>query len=259
MRRICFFGVWRFFVSLALTQNDNVEKIRVHRHASAVKVLLMKYDTFLFDFDGTIVSSIDAIVLCMTKTFHHFDLTPPSEETIKHYIGIPLEGIPYLDVEGGKLSRAELIEKYRSEVELPEARKLITAYDGIREILDELKGRGAKRGIVSSKITAPILQNLEDNNMSDLFDVVIGSDQVTYYKPAPETVFLCAAQIGLQDARRALVIGDALHDIEMGQNAGMDTCAVPWGAGTRGELEATNPTYFVKDMAELKNILTQTD
>ncbi len=216
----------------------------------------MKYNTFLFDFDGTVVNSIEAIVLSMSESFRHFGHEPPSETIIKSYIGIPLHKIPYIDVLAKDgISPDQLVTQYRKIYESSYGQTHVYVYEGMKDALLELKNRGAKLGVVSSKITAPILMNLKGTDMEGIFDVIIGSDQVTQYKPFPETVFLCAQKIGLEDARRALVIGDAIHDIEMGQNAAMDTCAVPWGAGTEADLRACKPTYYVEDVEAFKALV----
>ncbi len=216
----------------------------------------MKYNTFLFDFDGTIINSIEAIILSMRDAFEHFDLPPPSDETICSYIGIPIETIPYLSVAiDAGVAREEMISKYREIYKSSYGRTHIKVYDGMKELLLALKARGDKLGIVSSKATPPLEMNLRDKDMEGIFDAVIGSDQVTQYKPMPETVFLCAQKVGLEDVKHALVIGDARHDIEMGRRAGMDTCAVPWGGGTQEELAWAKPTYFPKTVEELSKLL----
>ena len=213
----------------------------------------MKYNTLLFDFDGTVVNSIEAIILSMTDAFNHFDLEPPTEKTIRSYIGIPLHKIPY--VENQAIGTEELVKKYREIYEGSYGRSHIHVFDGMKELLLEQKEKGTKLGIVSSKMTAPIEMNIKDTDLEGIFDVIIGSDQVTQFKPFPQTVFLCAHQIGLEHADEALVIGDAHHDIEMGQRAGMHTCAVSWGAGTEEELRRHNPTYYVDQVKQLSDIL----
>lgn len=216
----------------------------------------MKYNTFLFDFDGTIINSIEAIVLSVTATFEHFDFPVPEEKEIKKYIGIPLHNyFPYLAKEHYEKHKPEdVMAKYREIYETSYGRSHIKVYDGMKDLLHDLKSKGTKLGIVSSKMTAPIEMNLKDTEMDGIFDAIIGSDQVSNYKPMPETVFLCAQKIGLEDVKRALVIGDSHHDIEMGRRAGMDTCAVPWGAGTQEELAWAKPTYFPKTIDELSKL-----
>lgn len=216
----------------------------------------MKYNTLFFDFDGTVINSIEAIVLSMNETFQSFGLEAPSEKVIRSYIGVPIEKIPYLDIaEKDGISGEQIVTKYREIYKGSYGRTHIHIFDGMKDMLLELKDKKIKMGIVSSKATEPLLMNLADTDMENIFDVVVGSDQVKNYKPLPETVFLCAHKIGLEDARQALVIGDAYHDIEMGHRAGMNTCAVSWGAGTEEELKNTKPTYYVERVDELRKLL----
>lgn len=217
----------------------------------------MKYDTLFFDFDGTVVNSIEAIVLSVRDTFDHFNFPQPSEEEIKKYIGVPIQNyFPYLAQEYYAHHKSEdVINKYREIYKTGYGLTHVTAYDGMKKLLQNAKSRGVKLGVVSSKITEPIYANLKALDMEGLFDAVVGSDQVTQFKPLPETVLLCAQKLGMEDATKALVIGDAVHDIEMGRRAGMDTCAVAWGAGTIEGLSAENPTYFPKTVSELLHLL----
>ena len=217
----------------------------------------MKYNTLFFDFDGTVMDTVGAIILSITDTFDRYGFPIPAEEEIKHNIGIPIQEIPYIvaQASAGGPSVDEIVDTYRRVFQEKYAKTHVKVFAGLKDLLLDLKERGVKMGIVSSKPTDPIHMSLRDTGMEGIFDVVVGSDLVRHYKPLPETVFLCAHQIGLADARQALVIGDAIHDIEMGQRAGMHTCAVPWGAGTEAALAAVNPTYFPKTLADLSELL----
>lgn len=219
----------------------------------------MKYHYALFDFDGTIVDSVPCIIRAVKETFAHYQFPEPPEAEIRRYIGIPLEKyFPYLGREHyERHDPDEVIGHYRMLYKKYSPTE-VTLYDGMFDLLKDLKDSGRKAGIVTSKHTEPLLMNCEQLGITGFFDGMVGSDQVRLFKPLPETVFLCAQKLGVEDIRKALVIGDSPKDIEMGQRAGADTCAVPWGAGTKAELtEEVSPTYYAETMDALRDVLFQ--
>lgn len=217
----------------------------------------MTYQYVLFDFDGTVVNSIPAIVRAVRETFAHYNFPEPDEADIKRYIGVPLKTyFPYLAPEFYQRHDPEEIMKYyRRLYEEKYSATHVTLYNGMKALLSNLKHSERKLGIVSSKYTEPIFLNMEQLEITAFFDTVIGCDQVRLYKPLPETIFACAQILGIEDIRQALVVGDSPKDIEMGQRAGCATCAVSWGAGTIEDLKASKPDYFVEDVEALSRLL----
>jgi HAD superfamily hydrolase (TIGR01509 family) len=217
----------------------------------------MTYQYIFFDFDGTVVNSIPAIICAVKETFSDFAFPEPDEAEIKRYIGVPLKTyFPYLAPEFyQRHDPEEIMKHYRRLYEEKYSATHVTLYDGMKGLLTELKNQQCKLGIVSSKYTEPIYMNMDQLEITEFFDAVIGCDQVRLYKPLPETVFACAQKLGIEDIRQAIVIGDSPKDIEMGQRAGCTTCAVPWGAGTPEELKTSKPDFYVESIKELHKIL----
>lgn len=82
---------------------------------------------------------------------------------------------------------------------------------------------------------------------------MIGSDQVENYKPAPDGVLYIVKQYGLS-THQTVMIGDAIFDIQMGKAAGVQTCAVTWGAHDAAELADQHPDFLIKQVDELLNL-----
>ena len=218
---------------------------------------MARFGTLFFDFDGTVVDTIEAIVRSVQDTFAHFDFPQPDAEEIKSYIGVPLHNyFPYLAREYyARHDPDEVRGKYREIYAASYGRTLVQPYAGMANLLADLKAAGCSLGIVSSKRTEPIEMTLADTGLNGIFDAIVGSDQVEQFKPLPQTVFLCAQRIGLEDARDALVIGDSPHDIEMGQRAALATCGVFWGAAAEQTIRNASPDYCVADVAALRSLL----
>ena len=88
-----------------------------------------------------------------------------------------------------------------------------------------------------------------------LMDVIVGADDVTYPKPHPEPVLRAMGLLGA-DPGATVYVGDSTHDMESGRAAGAWTAAVLWGPFGRGDLEHTEPDYWLERPAELLRLIT---
>lgn len=220
--------------------------------------LARRYDHVLFDLDGTLIDSASCIVASLELAFVDHGLEAPRRDRIVHLMGVPLEkSMAMLDPRASDVRvRDAMIATYREHY----ARltpTMVTAFPGIVELVRDLRERGVRTAIVTSKKTAPAEMNLRHVGLAPHIDVVIGSDQVSAYKPHPETAHHALAALGASSPARALVVGDASFDIDMGRSAGCDTCAVAWGAHDAESLRALRPTHLALSVAQLHEIATQ--
>lgn len=216
-----------------------------------------RYDHVLFDLDGTLIDSASCIVASLELAFADHGLEVPARERVVHLMGVPLEkSMAMLDpAAADQQLRDAMIATYREHY----ARltpTMVSAFPGIVELIRDLRERGVRTAIVTSKKTGPAQMNLRHVGLSAHIDIVIGSDMVSEYKPHPETAQRALAALGAASTARALVVGDASFDIEMGARAGCDTCAVAWGAHDAEALRALNPTHLAHTVAQLREIVT---
>ena len=212
---------------------------------------------FLFDFDGTIADSGDAATLATQACFKDFDLEVPTAETVRYYMGVPIEiFIPELVEKQGKHYSAEQFEamydsfrRYYGEIE----HETTTLFPQMKDTLTALKDAGKKLFIVSSKASTSLKRNLKTLGIADLFDDLIGSDQVEHYKPAPDGVLMVIEKYHL-DKNESVMIGDAKYDLQMGKAAGVKTCGCLWDTFDAQLLKAENPDFLLEKPAELLNI-----
>ncbi|WP_283613557.1 HAD family hydrolase [Ligilactobacillus aviarius] len=212
---------------------------------------------FLFDFDGTIADSGDAATLATQACFKDFDLEVPTAETVRYYMGVPIETfIPKLVEKQGKHYSAEQFEamydsfrRHYGEIE----QETTTLFPQMKDTLTALKDAGKKLFIVSSKASTSLKRNLKALGIADLFDDLIGSDQVEHYKPAPDGVLMVVEKYHL-DKNESVMIGDAKYDLQMGKAAGVKTCGCLWDTFDAQLLKAENPDFLLEKPAELLNI-----
>ena len=215
------------------------------------------FDPVLFDLDGTVVDTVELIVL----SFRHAVRTVLGEdlpdEHITAGVGQPLmTQMERLSPEHAR----ELYDVYR-EYNHRRHDELIRAYDGIAEALAELKAAGRRLGIVTSKSRDTTAMAFAAVGMRDAFDVVVTATDTQAHKPSPEPILLClqrlaaltegAAGGGADPALSPIYIGDSPVDIAAGKAAGLETAAVAWGVFGRDVLLEAGPDYWLERPAEL--------
>lgn len=208
---------------------------------------------YIFDFDGTIVDSQNCMVVAIKKTFKQCGLAEPTDQDIDPYIGLPVERFFKVMVKQYQNENQYdlLLQTFRKIYrQLEEATMVL--YDDMRDVLAELS-RSNKLFIVSSKKTAILRRNLIFLKIEDYFEDYIGSDQLKEFKPHPEGVLKLISRHHLE-AKDCVVIGDTTFDIQMGQAAGCETCAITWGSHTKAQLKEENPTYIIRKVRELLTI-----
>ena len=130
----------------------------------------------------------------------------------------------------------------------------VEPYEGIRELLEELKKRGIRIAVLSNKPHARALDNVEGIFGKGYFDRISGQKEEIPRKPDPAGAFLTAEGLGVQPGE-CLYIGDTATDMETGKAAGMDTAAVLWGFRSEEELRACHPKYVVRHPKELLKLV----
>lgn len=193
----------------------------------------------LFDLDGTLIDSIDLIVDSFLHVFDTHQLAAPSRETIIDGIGTPLWKV-FGGLSDDQAEITRWIATYR-EYNLRHHDQRVRAFPGIEAMLRTVHGTGRPLGIVTSKNHAGAERGLKLIGVRELFEVIVGADDVTDPKPHPEPVRRALTHLGAE-AANAWYIGDSHHDIASGNAAGTRTIGVTWGPISRERLMATSPT-----------------
>jgi phosphoglycolate phosphatase len=213
----------------------------------------------IWDMDGTIVDSREVIQSAMVRSFDAVGVTPPSYEETRKTIGLGLrEACQILapdDVSQEKLSA--LVDAYRHAfvAQRAEGQGFEPLYSGARESLERLANAGWLLAIATGKARRGIEAFFEQHDMRHFFDTTWCADDGPG-KPHP---FMCEEAMKAVGAapEQSLIIGDAVHDIRMGLNAGIHTLGVSWGFGEAHELDAVGAHEVHHDFASLNAGLDQ--
>lgn len=213
-----------------------------------------KITTLLFDFDGTLLDTNELIIQSFTHVLEEHFPGKYSREDILPFLGPTLqETFESVNLE----KSAQLIQQYRAW-NVAKHDELACEFDGVYETLHTLKEQGLTMAIVSTKQREVVIKGLRLLGVEDLFDVVIGLDDVQKPKPDPEPILLALERLGAEKDE-ALMIGDNYHDIEGGQNAGVRTAGVAWTIKGEDFLQLFNPDYMLQHISDLLKIVKGED
>ena len=175
----------------------------------------MNFKAVFFDFDYTLADGTEAIVAGFRYAFGRMGLPEPTEEAIRPTIGMVLEDeFTFLSGEADPARRAEFRQLY-TEKAGPMHVSVTRLFPGALELLTALKRRGIPTGIVSTKKTATIRDVAEARGITPLLSSILGGDQVSAPKPAPEGLLASLTALGLEP-HEVLFCGDTVIDGEAG-------------------------------------------
>ncbi len=209
----------------------------------------MKYDTIIFDFDGTLCDSEGAITRGFQKGLAAFGVQE-SLENIKALIGPPL-GKTIQTKYGFSPEDGAAAMKICKEFQISEeGLAVVSLYPGIVELLEELKAMGLKLAIATNKPFPTVTAQLAHLGISHFFDAMESNNELQ--NRGSKTDFVRWAMEGCGSTPEpCLMVGYRKKDLERGRQNGTDTAGVLYGYGSRQELEACAPTFLCASPAEL--------
>lgn len=205
----------------------------------------------VWDFDGTLADSRPLIEAGMAHALDALGQPRSLMAEWLRYVGLPVEeGIrrTFMD-----LDLDTVLKAYRSFGHA-DHEHLMKPFEGVPELLFELKSRGQAMAIATSKRRVPLLRQLEGFGWTGLFDPIITPDEVTDGKPHPESLDLIMEMTGL-GAEDLLMVGDTPFDLDMAKAAGVPSLAVGHGFYSEPQLAACGPRAYAPDTAALRDIL----
>ncbi len=126
----------------------------------------------------------------------------------------------------------------------------VKPYPDVVEVVTALAGRGARLGVVTSKLRSGAERGLKLTGLMDFFDTIVSADEVIRAKPHPEPVLAALERLGV-DVKDAVFIGDSPHDIAAGREAGVATAGVLWGPFGREDLARAAADFLLESPAEI--------
>lgn len=225
----------------------------------------------LFDFDGVLADTAADITSSVNATLEHFGFEPLPQEQVISFVGNGAKKLLKRSI----TASIRLSKKNPAATPVPDFEEIYNwyldyyhthsventeFYPGAMDLLDVLSTQDIPAAIVSNKphkITAAILQKME---VTGYFDAIIGPEQTSQVKPAPDGLLLAMEHINNKRQEQGkpaippenfLMVGDSHTDIEAGRNAGTKTCALTGGYGNKEKLATSQPDTTFQMVCEL--------
>lgn len=216
----------------------------------------MKSKLIIFDLDGTLLNTIgDLAVGCD----HMLSLRGLPTHTYEQYCSFVGNGILRLveralpeelrTEEYVKAARKDFVEYYIDHIDL----KTIP-YDGMAELVEELRQSGAKLAVASNKFQAGTEKLIRKFFPEVEWVEICGNREGVPLKPDTALVDLILDKAGVE-RKNCYMVGDSAVDILTAQNAGIHSIGVSWGFRSREELEQAGAEQIADTVEELKSML----
>jgi phosphoglycolate phosphatase len=208
------------------------------------------YDTYIFDLDGTLLATLQDLADSANHALQSYSMPEHTVEEVRMYVGNGVKKLMERAVPGG-LNNPDFDEVYAAFRKHYMLHSLDTTkpYDGVTELLTQLKERGKHIAVVSNKFYAAT-QELCHHFFGDLVEVAIGEREDIRKKPAPDTVMAALRQLGVTQSR-AVYIGDSDVDVDTAKNCGIPCISVLWGFRDKDFLINHGATTFVSRPEEI--------
>ncbi len=211
----------------------------------------------VFDCDGTLVDSQVNIITAMRESFACVGIAAPSDQAIRHVVGLSLvETMVALVPNGDTALHTALADSYRGAYHRLRAAGTLAVeplYPGVRDVLTALEGRGWLLGVATGKSDRGLALILAHHDIAHHFVTLQTADRHPS-KPHPAMLELAMAQAGATSGETAM-IGDTAYDMAMAVAAGARAIGVDWGYHDPATLREAGAEAVVGSAAELLAVL----
>jgi phosphoglycolate phosphatase-like HAD superfamily hydrolase len=210
----------------------------------------MKFQTLVFDFDGTIADTLGETRLIFNQIAPDYGIRQVAEhemDGLRHlslkqlleHLKIPKRRVPSLISRGTSMMRANITQ--------------LQLIPGMPEVLIELRRHVRSFGILTSNATSNVDLFLKAHGLREQFDFISSTSKLTgkakHLRAIQKTFSLRPADL--------LYIGDELRDVKASQKASVPIAAVTWGFNSRESLAAASPDYLFDQPAEFLSLLDE--
>lgn len=211
---------------------------------------MKKYESVLFDLDGTLTDSGEGITKSAVFAFEKLRLTVPSQKDLELFIGPPLAeifpkyGVP---VEQTDEAIRYFRQRYKSVGKFENK-----PYDGIEKLLKDLKKAGMHLYVATSKPETTAVEILSHFHLDSYFDEIAGATE-SHDRETKDAVI--AYLLNHVHARNCVMVGDTRFDVLGAAKLHIPCIGVAWGYGSCQEMKEAGAVAIVSDIKELEEKL----
>lgn len=210
----------------------------------------MKYQLAIFDLDGTLLNTLEDLADSTNYIMRKFGYPERTLKEVRCFVGNGIRKLLERSAPVGTPAEEidRMFEQFKEYYGAHCADKT-KPYDGIMELLSDLKEQNIKLAVVSNKADYAV-KALCEQYFCGYFDEAVGERTGIARKPAPDTVNEVLKNLQIEKSQ-AVYIGDSEVDVQTAQNAEMDCIAVDWGFRDREVLEEAGAETIVSTPAEV--------
>jgi len=220
---------------------------------------MKQYPLLVFDWDGTLVDSIERIVTSLQHACKHVADTEITETRAKNVIGLGLmeaisQLLPELDAKSESGVLENIADVYRQHY-LYDNPIPAPLFAGVNELLTDLRDTGYTLAISTGKSRVGLERSINEHKLAEYFAASRCAGE-NKSKPHPEMLHEILQQLNFSPAQ-ALMIGDSEHDLKMANNANVSSIGVTQGVHDTTTLAKLNPLTCLSNITELSDYLNQ--
>lgn len=208
------------------------------------------YKYVFFDLDGTLTDPFEGITNSVAYALEKFEIRVEDRKTLSPFIGPPLvdsfkEFFGFDEVTANKA-----VGYYREYFGLKGLYEN-KVYNGVEKTLKELKKRGYKLVIATSKPEIFTVKILGKFGLLQYFDFVSGATLDQTRTKKSDVIAYAIEKLQIVDKTSIIMVGDRKFDVEGARQNGIDAIGVLYGYGDSEEMEKARPKIIIEDILEL--------
>ncbi len=203
------------------------------------------YHYLLFDLDGTLTDPGLGITNSVMYSLQKFGIREESRTSLYKFIGPPLQD-SFEAFYGFSAEKSRLAVQYYREYFSRQGLFENEVYEGITDLLTQLKERGKTLIVATSKPEAFAARVLRHFDLYDYFDFVAGATMDGSRNKKGDVIRYALESCNIAERSSAVMIGDREHDIMGAKENGLDSIGVLFGYGDRDELVKAGATHLAK-------------
>ncbi len=211
---------------------------------------MKEYNYYFFDFDGTLCDTTEGIFNSIIYSLECYGIEETNREKLNFFVGPPLFE-SYKTIYNVSDEDANwLIAKYRERYKTKAAEES-ALYDGIVDLLKELKNRGKKIAIASSKPRLFVEEISKYHGIDVYYDFISAEDFKNNHSSKKDLINACFEFFGNSEKDEVIMVGDRFYDIDGAKGVGVDSAGAVYGFGTEEELTNAGATYILNKPEDL--------
>ena len=211
-----------------------------------------RFDTFIFDWDGTLTTGI--LLRKLNERMNPFWISrkrSSADSTDTYAVNVPKD----ISAVSGRAIRRHIRKKEMENRLLASLVEMSVRFlkprlqDGAREALERLDRNGNTIALFTNGAQYRVLKELSYLGVEDYFTAIASAQDVNALKPNPRGLNLIARAVNA-DKERTVYVGDMVDDMEAAKYAGMHSCAIANGFDSYARLKGTRPDYIFRNIVE---------